>query len=316
MILLNPKTLIRSICFVIGTSTHAAIVPRIIVPQPDLLRAPAISSPLLSFARSGAAVGTFIASEDAGGQGMFLTAGYAREVSEEDFRWSGWSFGIAGAATSSFNSSRGIYGPGTKSWDLVVGRGTSDFWSGGESGIRGFVEGGLHETHFQVPNSINSLLITDNSTIPHTARFLLLRIGASNDLAGKGLVDQQPTKFMFRFNGSTYFPLDGVRRRVFLALNTAGLIRCGTDRLSCGFNLNFVQSSNARELGSAQELFRFIEFGAITELKIQDDWLVRLRGGVPWLVAQRTNPRRSEAFLTRQTFSYEPSFQLEIQRAF
>ena len=266
-----------------GTA-HASTV---LIPLPNLPWNGAILSPGLILGKSGVHVSSHGGNARSGGSFWNLRGAFPLESSDEA-RISGWVWGF-GVGTTLYGHVPGVVlVPSTYFWEIMAGRGTTEIPTGGGSGIRGYLEVALRDQRPQRDNQLNTALNEMGAQVEEHSTSLAIRMGATSDFAGLGLVEQHPPRISYRIESSVYLPMADYKR-LYLTLQTEALTACGMAGLGCGVAIHFMQSSNAQKMGSAAELYRHIAYGGLVEYRwreryaltalVQWNWLIGNDGG-------------------------------------
>jgi hypothetical protein len=240
------------------------------VPLGQLTRTSSILSPSLTLGKSGLQVSGQLAAARSGASYWDARGAFPLESSEEA-RISGWSWGVAAGSTLFSYVPGVILQPSTYYWEIMMGRGTTEFPAGGESGLRGYLEVALRDQRPQRSNELNQALNDTQGSIEEHATSLAIRMGAGSDFAGEGLVDQKAPTVAYQIEGGIYLPM-AKYNRLYLTLQVKAQTACGSEKIGCGLALYFLQSSNAEGIGSTAELYRQVSYGPIAQYRWNDKY--------------------------------------------
>jgi len=176
-----------------------------------------------------------------GGSGYALTGAFPFNRKPEDIRPSGWSFGFGAGVTELGYQEKKYLAPGSYFFELMLGRAVNDFVPGSDIGLRGYMEVALRDQRPRRSNFLQTLLDASLQSLPEHQYSLALRIGASSDPDGKGLVAQASPGSYFGLYSGIYFPLSD--QRTLLTVEGEYLGRWLTPFL-WGLSAKFFSSTN------------------------------------------------------------------------
>ncbi len=282
----------------------------LLMPLPQLNGQNGIFGPSLTLASNGIQAQTHAGGARVGSSFANLKGAFPLESSEQA-RISGWSWGVAVGASHYAYVPGVILVPSTYYWEVAAGRGTTELPTGGQSGIRGYFEVAFRDQRPKRENDLNQALNETQGHIEEHASSLVIRMGAGNDFAAEGLVEQKAPKISYRLEGAVYLPM-AKYNRLYLSLQGKALTDCRIAGLGCGLVLNFLQSSNAEGIGSTAELYRHIAYGPMAEYRWNGRYAVAALMQWNWLVG--TVDKKNK--IRTNIHSAIPSFDLSAMMSF
>ncbi len=221
-----------------------------------------------------------------------LTANFIIERSE-DTRALGWTWGIALGSHSPAYKNTKFFQPASYFWELIFGRGTDQVLISGDTGLRGYFEVGLRDEQPQKTPELRTRLteLGRSSFLDHNLA-LNFRMGASNDPASGGLVDQKAPSIAYGFFGGFMVPLGTAQVSAFY-LETRAATTCGSENFYCALNLRLLRSQGAASNALSEALKYEWDLGPefTWKIAIQETKTFLLKGSLIWNIFLGPNSR-------------------------
>lgn len=209
-----------------------------------------------------------------GGSAGALSAAFPLSAPSDSKRLSGWSLGFAGGLSQSAHLEGQFFSPGLYFYEVMLGRGTTFPLLEKNSGIRGFMEFAIRNDRSRSEKLNAPVFKILNRSFPKHQYSLAVRMGATQDLEGDGLVEQRATWISYRLIYSFYVPLS--RQLPLMTAHAAAYVRCGFSGFSCGLAGDFMHIwPNKKNYDSTLDLREYFAIGPALRLAIAKRYAVK-----------------------------------------
>jgi hypothetical protein len=201
----------------------------------------ALFEPVLFMESTPSSFSSYIGDARNGGSGMvgnILLPLTPAKNGDQNKRANGWAVGAASGYQRDALQANDIFVPGFFYFEGAAGRATTEPWTVAGTGLRGYFEFAFrNQRPSQTPRQQNRLTLV-SQTIPDDNYFIVVRIGASSDAQGSGIVTQKPGKLSWAVQTALYAPLKNKQGYATFKLSPYGL--CFGSRFYCGLHLQYV----------------------------------------------------------------------------
>jgi hypothetical protein len=275
---------------VLAFSAQAFAAPVVIAPPYPLRRTGGVLEAGLYTGRPALTAEGILGPRNGGSNSFLLSAAFPLPGLGPD-----WMVGAAaGIAGSAVEPARYI-SASHYSWELVAGRAQIVPFGSDDTGLRGYFEVVLRDQRPQFEATANSALFALGLGLREHNLSVGVRMGASNDQLGSGLVEQTPPRFAVAVQGGAHLPFS----EQGLILTLRGEVTHMLWRPVARFGLAASFLSWTKKLGSvtdanephplAANLSRRYSIGPVFDLRFARRYLVRLVTDVAWI----TTPSRT-----------------------
>ncbi len=293
----SPRALLW-LSMVCSSSAHGA-APLLVQPSFPSSGFSAAGESVLSAGRAGISIHALAGSARNGGSRVAAT-GILPLGTSTDARSSGW-FVSAGVGYRPQLWRDDFIVPSAATWEVSAGRAISFLEGAGETGLRGYLDLGVREDQLLLSDEIRAFYQAHQYDPKTRIPLIGLRVGASNDPAGSGLVAQSAPKFAVLIQSAAYYPVVG--QGIVLFGSARGLWPMGWPWLRVGGFVNATKYLRPDSYPDFETLSSAFNYGGEAHFRLASDYLVQTQVG--WTLALTEGHARAAALpFFKTTLSY------------
>ena len=250
--------------------------PTIVAPSIPVSLQDSITSSFLHLGRTTLTTQAAGASTRAGGSALSVAGMFALSP-PSDQRDSGWIIGASAGLTDFVFENERYLSPSFYFWELMAGRASLLPKTLVSTGLRGYFEFGLRDQRPQMSQTLSASASELGYRVIDHNQSLFVRLGASNDQKGQGLVEQHAPQVAVAFELGLYLPLS--QQKLLWTVNAETTVRFFSDYLRAGFEGSILRSQLSGFTDLYEPLRSRYRLGTVFDARFSDRYLARLHVG-------------------------------------